>query len=63
MIWDCSLYSNCKCIHVNGLPLIVNSNSALTGENVLKYGKSLVLKYQNESQNIPKRKGILIFGE
>lgn len=46
MIWDYSLYSNCKCIHVNGLPLIVNSNSALTGENVLKYGKSLVLKYQ-----------------
>lgn len=63
MIWDYSLYSNCKCIYVNGLPLIVNSNSALTGENVLKYGKSLVLKYQNESQNIPKRKGILIFGE
>lgn len=47
--------------HVNGLPLIVNSNSALTGENVLKYGKSLVPKYQNESQNIPKKKGILIF--
>lgn len=42
MIWDYSLYSNCKCIHVNGLLLIVNSNSALTGENVLKYGKSLV---------------------